>query len=109
MCRISSQTLQAGKYFPITLTFPSNFEVLPGQPVIFSARTSNPQFEVVKVPISQIPPRAQVARPPRCRRPGRQFKAAVSTTRGGRATSRWILVRRPIGRSQGVGCSALFP
>jgi hypothetical protein len=62
--RISTQTLQAGKYYTVTLAFPSNFEVLPGQPVVFTARTSNPQFEVVKVPISQLPPRAQAAHAP---------------------------------------------
>ena len=53
--QVTTQTLQAGKYFTITLTFPPDFEAQPGQPVFFSTRTSCPQFELIKVPIYQTP------------------------------------------------------
>ena len=53
--QIAIQTLQAGKYYTVTLTFPPDFEVVPGQPAVFSVRTSNPQFEVIKVPVYQTP------------------------------------------------------
>jgi hypothetical protein len=58
---ITWQALQTGKYYTVTLTFPPGFEVPPDQPLVFTARTSNPQFAVVKVPISQIPPPKQTA------------------------------------------------
>ena len=53
--QIATQTLHAGRYYTITLTFPPDFEVPPGQSVAFSTRTSNPQFELVKVPVYQTP------------------------------------------------------
>jgi len=61
--QVTTQTLQAGKYYTITLAFPPDFEVVPGEPVVFSAHTSNPQFEVVKVPINQMPRSRQAANP----------------------------------------------
>lgn len=44
-----------GHLFTATLTFPQGFELAPGQRAEFTVKTSNPQFSVLKVPITQMP------------------------------------------------------
>jgi hypothetical protein len=46
--------LQPGKSFAATLTFPQGFSISPGQQVEFTAKSSNPKFPVVKVPVIQM-------------------------------------------------------
>ena len=59
---LSVQPLQAGKYYTVTMTFPPDFSLEPGQTVAFSTRTSSPQFEKVTVPVYQTPKTAPQAR-----------------------------------------------
>jgi hypothetical protein len=44
---------QPGRYFTVVLTFPTGFELPAGQPASFTAKTTHPQFPLVKVPIYQ--------------------------------------------------------
>jgi len=46
--------LQPGKSFSAMLKFPPGFSISPGQSVEFTAKSSNPKFPVVKVPIVQL-------------------------------------------------------
>jgi copper(I)-binding protein len=46
--------LQPGKSFSAMLTFPQGFLISPGQQVEFTAKSSNPKFPVVKVPVIQL-------------------------------------------------------
>jgi hypothetical protein len=46
--------LQPGKSFSAMLTFPQGFLISPGQQVEFTAKSSNPKFPVVKVPVIQM-------------------------------------------------------
>jgi hypothetical protein len=43
-----------GRLFTATLTFPQGYELPQGEKAEFTVKTSNPQFSVVKVPISQM-------------------------------------------------------
>jgi len=43
-----------GRLFTATLTFPQGYELPPGEQAVFTVKTSNPQFSVVKVPITQM-------------------------------------------------------
>ena len=43
-----------GRLFTATLTFPQGYELPKGEPAVFTVKTSNPQFSVVKVPITQM-------------------------------------------------------
>ncbi len=46
--------LQPGRTFTATLKFPEGFEIAQGEKLEFSVKTSNPQFPVIKVPITQM-------------------------------------------------------
>jgi hypothetical protein len=52
-----------GRLFTATLTFPQGYELPQGEQAVFTVKTSNPQFSVVKVPITQMqrPPAPVVA------------------------------------------------
>jgi hypothetical protein len=43
-----------GHLFTATLTFPQGYELPKGEQVVFTVKTSNPQFSVVKVPVTQM-------------------------------------------------------
>jgi hypothetical protein len=43
-----------GRLFTVTLTFPQGYELPQGERAEFTVKTSNPQFAVVKVPITQM-------------------------------------------------------
>jgi len=43
-----------GRLFTATLTFPQGYELPKGEQAVFTVNTSNPQFSVVKVPITQM-------------------------------------------------------
>lgn len=43
-----------GHLFTATLTFPQGYELPPGEQPVFTVKTSNPQFPVLKVPITQM-------------------------------------------------------
>ena len=45
---------QPGKSFSVMLGFPQGFEILAGQQIEFSVKTSNPKVPVVKVPVRQM-------------------------------------------------------
>jgi hypothetical protein len=52
-----------GRLFTATLTFPQGYELPQGEQAVFTFKTSNPQFSVVKVPITQMQ-RPQTPVPP---------------------------------------------
>jgi hypothetical protein len=43
-----------GRLFTATLTFPQGYEIPQGEQTFFTVKTSNPQFSVIKVPITQM-------------------------------------------------------
>jgi hypothetical protein len=43
-----------GHLFTATLTFPQGYELPQGEQAVFTVKTSNPQFSVIKVPITQM-------------------------------------------------------
>jgi len=56
---------QPGKLFMLTLNFPPNFQVRPGQPLELTVNTTHPRRPVIKVPIVQAAaPAPAVLRPP---------------------------------------------
>src|SRR5204863_727038 len=46
---------QPGRVFSALLTFPEGFEIPQGQQVTFTAKSSNTNFPVIKVPVNQMP------------------------------------------------------
>lgn len=48
---------QPGRYFTLTVNFPSGFEIAPGGKIELSVKSNHPQFPVIKVPVQQ-PPRS---------------------------------------------------
>lgn len=48
---------QPGRLYSALLTFPEGFEIPQGQQVVFTAKSSNPNFPLVKVPVNQLPHR----------------------------------------------------
>jgi len=55
---------QPGKVFTATLNFPQGFQLAQGQSVEFTAKTTHPQFPVIKVPVIQMAPPPQPAAAP---------------------------------------------
>jgi len=56
---------QPGKLFMLTMSFPPNFQVLPGQPLELTVNTTHPKRPTIKVPIVQAAaPAPAVLRPP---------------------------------------------
>jgi len=55
---------QPGKYFVLTVAFPSNFQVHPGEPLELTVKTSHPKHSVIKVPITQAAAPTPVAGQP---------------------------------------------
>jgi hypothetical protein len=55
---VQLKEMQPGKVFNAQLTFPEGFEIPQGQQVVFTAKSSNPKFPVVKVPVTQLAHRA---------------------------------------------------
>ena len=47
-----------GRYFTVALKFPAGFELPAGRAVAFTAKTTHPQFPLVRVPITQLPRQA---------------------------------------------------
>lgn len=47
--------MQPGRVYSAVLTFPEGFEAPQGQPVLFTAKSSNPQMPLIKVAIVQMP------------------------------------------------------
>lgn len=54
--------MQPGRTFVATLAFPQGFEVPAGQQAVFTAKSNNPLFPLIKVPIIQ--PARPITRPP---------------------------------------------
>jgi hypothetical protein len=44
-----------GRNFTVTMTFPAGFEIPQGEHIELSVKSSNPQFPVLKVPVTQTP------------------------------------------------------
>lgn len=65
---VQLKELQPGRVFNAALTFPEGFEIAPGQQGAFTAKSSNPQQPMIRVPISQMPrglaPQVQGQTPP---------------------------------------------
>ena len=61
---VQIKEMQPGRVYNALLTFPEGFEIPQGQQVVFTAKSSNPQFPMVKVPVNQLPHRAAVQQPP---------------------------------------------
>jgi len=72
---VQLKEMQPGRVYNALLTFPEGFEIPQGQQVVFTAKSSNPQFPLVKVPVNQLPHRAAVQQPPT---PPNQPKAALT-------------------------------
>jgi copper(I)-binding protein len=68
--------LQPGKSFSAMLKFPSGFSISPGQSVEFTAKSSNPKFPVIKVPIVQLTRPARPILPPPAATAGRVLVGA---------------------------------
>jgi len=67
--RVSAQLRQDAAQFNITLSFPPDFAATPGEPLFFTAKTSDPEFPEIKLPIHQSAlPEPQVQTPARARR-----------------------------------------
>jgi copper(I)-binding protein len=54
---------ELGHGFNVALSFPAGFEVPAGQSLEFSVKSSHPDFQVIKVPITQPPRRVAAAAP----------------------------------------------
>ena len=54
---------QPGRIFSALLTFPDGFEIPQGKEVTFTAKSSNPQLPLIKVPVRQFPPRNPASQP----------------------------------------------
>jgi hypothetical protein len=54
---------QPGKVFTATLNFPQGFQIAQGQQIEFTAKTTLPQFPVIKVPVIQMAPPPQPLQP----------------------------------------------
>jgi len=59
---VQIKELDPGRTFAATLNFPLDFEILDGQSVMFSVKSSHPQFPEIKVPIIQMARPASAAR-----------------------------------------------
>jgi hypothetical protein len=55
-------TMQTGRLYSVTLSFPQGFEIPQGQQAAFTVKSSNPQMPLIKVPVLQMP--RPVAPPP---------------------------------------------
>lgn len=62
---VQLKELQPGRYFTLTVTFPTGFEIAQGEKIELSVRSNHPQFPVIKVPILQPPRPAPTAAPGR--------------------------------------------
>ena len=51
---VQIKELQPGRIFNASFTFPEGFAVQPGQQVVFTAKSSNPQYPLIKVPVMQM-------------------------------------------------------
>jgi hypothetical protein len=46
---------EPGRLFTVTLVFPRGFEPPPGAPLEFSAKSSHPQYPLIKAPVTSVP------------------------------------------------------
>jgi hypothetical protein len=60
---------QTGQVYTVAVTFPAGFQIQPGQNLELTAKTSHPQFALLKVPVLQSQPVA-AAPPPPAQAPG---------------------------------------
>jgi len=60
---VQLKEVQTGRVFSAQLTFPQGFEIPQGQQVFFTAKSTNPKFPLVKVPVTQLPHPAAVQQP----------------------------------------------
>ena len=77
---VDLKELLPGRYFRVTLSFPVGFQMTPGGPVELRMKSNNPQFPILKVPVTQAPRVAPIAVPP----PGQVTLPARSSAAGGR-------------------------
>jgi len=52
-----------GKTFNVTLNFPQGFEIPTGGKIEFTAKSDNPRFALIKVPITQMPKAVNISAP----------------------------------------------
>ncbi len=52
---VQLNTVQTGRVWTATLRFPQGFEIPPGRQVFFTAKSTHPQFQEIKVPVTQLP------------------------------------------------------
>jgi len=52
-----------GKTFNVTLNFPQGFEIPTGGKIEFTAKSDNPRFALIKVPITQMPKPVNISAP----------------------------------------------
>jgi hypothetical protein len=52
---VQLNTMQTGRVYSATLTFPQGFEIPAGRPVEFTVKSSLAQMPLIKVPVMQIP------------------------------------------------------
>lgn len=71
---IQLKETQPGRFFTVTLNFPTGFEIAPGEAVAFSAKSNLPRVPVVKVPITQVARPAAAQPVPLPLLPGKQQK-----------------------------------
>ena len=53
--------VQPGRYFTVTVSFPTGFEIASGETTELSVKSNHPQFPVIRVPIQQPPRSAPTA------------------------------------------------
>lgn len=60
---VQLKEVQPGRYFTLTVIFPTGFEIAQGEKVELSVKSNHPQFPIIKVPVLQMPRSAPTATP----------------------------------------------
>jgi hypothetical protein len=61
---ISLQEIQPGRWFTLRVSFPPGFKLEPGRSATITAKTSHPQYPLLKVPVFQFPSPSTAPVPP---------------------------------------------
>jgi hypothetical protein len=62
---VQMKEVEPGRQFALTLTFPTGFEIASGESVELSVKSSHSQFQVIRVPVRQLPRRVPAMVQPR--------------------------------------------
>mgnify|MGYP005843601489 CR=1 FL=1 len=76
---VTLQEILPGRAFSATLAFPAGFTLPPGQPAVFTVKTSHPKYPVVRVPIVQMPRPAVLPAPAAATPPPPAPRASAGT------------------------------